>query len=97
MTLDSIDGETNFELQPGQFILLKTKEKLSLNGTYCGLFITPSHLAQQGIHVTQGSNFAEPDTDNIITLEVSNNGNEPVMLTEDMKILKVAFTKLEQG
>ncbi len=94
LTLDKIQGKEAFELKPSEFVLLETKEKITLNGNYCGLMITPAYLAKQGINVTQGSDFAEPDTDNTMILETSNSGNEPVIFTEGMRILKIAFTQI---
>jgi len=70
LTLKLPDGQNTVELEPGKFILLETKEKITLNGKYCGLMITPASLARQGINVTQGSDLAEPDTDNTMILEI---------------------------
>jgi len=94
LTLDAINGMDSLELKPSEFVLLATKEKITLNGKYCGLLITPATLAKQGINVTQGSDFAEPDTDNIIVLETSNSGNEPVVFKEGMRIVKIAFSEI---
>lgn len=94
LTLSSIYGNDTAELKPKGFILLETNEHITLNGKYCGLMITPSYLAKQGLNVTQGSNFAEPDTDNIMILETSNNSDNSVFLKKGMKILKIAFTKI---
>lgn len=93
LTLGPLKGVSP-ELKPGQFVLLETKEKVTLNGKYCGFMVTPANLARQGINVTQGSDLAEPDTDNTMILEVSNNGNETVVFEEGMRILKIAFTRL---
>ena len=94
LTLGLLQVKETLELAPSQFVLLETKEKITLNGKYSGLMITPAHLARRGINVTQGSDFAEPDTDNIMILEISNNGNEKVVFTPGMKILKIAFVKM---
>ena len=94
LTLGPINGENKFELKPSGFVLLETKEKITLNNTYCGLMFTPARLARQGINVTQGSDFADPDTDNIMILETSNSGNNPVTFEAGMKIAKIAFTKM---
>ena len=95
LTLDSIYGKESLELKPGEFVLLETKEKITLNGKYCGILSTPARLAKQGINVTQGSDLAEPDTDNTFILETSNSGNEPVVFTEGMRVVKIAFTKIQ--
>lgn len=94
LTLGPIEGRDTLELKPGGFVLLETKEKITLNGKYCGLMVTPADLARQGINVTQGSDFAEPDTDNTMILEISNSGNEPVVFKEGMKVLKIVFVKM---
>ena len=95
LTLGSINGKESLELKPQGFILLETKEKITLNGKYCAILSTPARLAKQGINVTQGSDFAEPDTDNTFVLETSNNGNEPIVFTQGMKIVKIAFSKIQ--
>jgi len=95
LTLGSIKGKESLELQPNGFALLETKEKITLNGKYCAILSTPARLAKQGINVTQGSDFAEPDTDNTFILETSNAGNEPVVFKKGMKIVKIAFTKIQ--
>ncbi len=87
------EGET-YVLKPSEFVLLETNEKVTLNGKYCGFMVTPAHLARQGINVTQGSDLAEPDTDNTMILEVSNSGNAPVTFEPGMRILKIAFTPI---
>ncbi len=94
LTLGPIDGKSTKELKPREFVLLETKEKVTLNGKYSCLLITPAYLAKQGIDVTQGSNFAEPDTDNTFILETSNSGNAPVTFTQGMKIVKVVFARI---
>lgn len=96
LTLNLLDHDT-YTLEPGCFVLLETKEKITFNNTYCGIMATPSALARQGINVTQGSDFAEPDTNNVMVLEISNNGSEPVIFENGMKILKIAFTKLQDN
>ncbi len=95
LTLGPINGKDTFELEPHGFALLETEEKITLNGKYCGILSTPARLAKQGINVTQGSDFAEPDTDNTFILETSNSSNEKVVFTKGMKIIKIAFSKIE--
>jgi deoxycytidine triphosphate deaminase len=94
LTLGPLKEGSSLTLPPGAFVLLETKEKVTLNGKYCGFMMTPAHLARQGVHMTQGSDFAEPDTDNTMILEVSNNGNEPVVFTSGMRVLKIAFAPI---
>ena len=55
--------DDGYELNPGDFAIFLTKEKISLNGKYICLLSTRSTIAQMGLDVSQSSFFAEPDTD----------------------------------
>ncbi len=93
LTLD-LDGQEKILLQPGQFRILKTIEKVTLS-PYVGCFITTrASIAKMGIDIAQSSIFCEPDTDNVITLEVSNQSNEPQELVHGMRIAKAIFVQI---
>lgn len=80
-----------FILEPGAFVLGFTREKLSLNGKYVCFLSTRPTCAQMGLSVLLGSCLAEPDTDNVQTLEIHNASSFPIKMESGMKIVKGAF------
>jgi deoxycytidine triphosphate deaminase len=90
-----IDHE-GYELLPGAFAVFYTKEKVKLNNKYVCFLSTRAGIAQMGLNVTQGSFLAEPDTDNLFALEITNRSKMPVFLYPGTKIVKGAFSKVSE-
>ncbi len=89
--------ENGYLLQPGEFILGQTAEKLTLSPNIAALIEGRSTLARVGIEVVQSSGFIEPNhKDSIITLEIKNNSASPFRLFENMKFVKALFFRLSQ-
>lgn len=83
-------------LQPGQFILGATLEKVCLPRDIVGQLTGKSSLARLGVmvHVTAGfidAGFSHPPAQ--ITLEIVNVGNRPVRLHAGMAIGQMVFTR----
>ncbi len=89
--IEQVMGEDGYALQPGEFVLGYTAEKLTLHGKYGCIMSTRGSVAQKGLSVLLGSAFAEPDTDNVIILEIHNASAVPILLTPDLKIVKGVF------
>lgn len=87
-------SEEGYTLNPGQFVILYTKEKVNLNNTHTCILSTRATIAQMGLDVTQSSFFCEPDTNNQFALECTNRGSIPVKLYPGTKIVKGIFSKL---
>jgi len=88
----------NIVLQPGQFILGATLERLCLPTDIVGQLTGKSSLARLGVmvHVTAGfidAGFSHPPAQ--ITLEIVNVGNRPVRLHAGMAIAQMVFTRTE--
>jgi dCTP deaminase len=82
-------------LQPGQFILGATEERVCLPKNIVGQLTGKSSLARLGVmvHVTAGfidAGFSHPPAQ--ITLEIVNVGNRPVRLYAHMPIAQMVFT-----
>jgi dCTP deaminase len=93
--LEHETGET-FVLQPGQFVLGATLEKICLPNDIVGQLTGKSSLARLGVmvHVTAGfidAGFSHPPAQ--ITLEIVNVGARPVRLHAGMSIAQMVFTK----
>lgn len=83
-------------MQPGQFILGATLEKICLPRNIVGQLTGKSSLARLGVmvHVTAGfidAGFSHPPAQ--ITLEIVNVGNRPVRLHAGMPIAQMVFTR----
>jgi dCTP deaminase len=83
-------------IQPGQFVLGATLERICLPKNIVGQLTGKSSLARLGImvHVTAGfidAGFSHPPAQ--ITLEIVNVGNRPVRLHAGMSIAQMVFTR----
>jgi dCTP deaminase len=83
-------------LQPGQFILGATAERVCLPKNIVGQLTGKSSLARLGVmvHVTAGfidAGFSHPPAQ--ITLEIVNVGRRPVRLHAHMSIAQMVFTR----
>jgi dCTP deaminase len=83
-------------VEPGQFILGATLEKLCLPRDIVGQLTGKSSLARLGVmvHVTAGfidAGFSHPPAQ--VTLEIVNVGNRPVRLHAGMPIGQMVFTR----
>lgn len=89
-------SEDSFIVQPGQFVLGATLERLSLPADIVGQLTGKSSLARLGVmvHVTAGfidAGFSNPPAQ--ITLEIVNVGARPVRLHAGMPIAQMVFTR----
>lgn len=80
-----------YRLMPRSFVLGQTAEKLTLSSALSCILAGRGSVAQVGLDVVQSSIFAEPSTDQHLTLEISNNGNAPVILYPGMPLVKGIF------
>lgn len=83
-------------IEPGQFILGATLERITLPRDIVGQLTGKSSLARLGVmvHVTAGfidAGFSHPPAQ--ITLEIVNVGNRPVRLHAGMSIGQMVFTQ----
>lgn len=83
-------------ISPGAFFLFETHEHLRLSPSIACMLSVRGHLGLSGIDLLGSDYFCEPDTDNPITLGVSNRGPFPVRLYPRMPVVKGLFIKVEQ-
>lgn len=67
-------------LEPGQFVLGVTKERISIPNGYYGFVETRGNFARAGISVTCDDGHIDPGTSGLITFEIKNNNNVAVKL-----------------
>lgn len=82
------------QIEPKGFLLAKTNEKITLSSNIACMIFTTSSLAKKGIDAIQSSSFCHPKTDNEMTLEIFNHGNQPVVLTLGQTVVKGIFIEV---
>lgn len=90
-----IDG--HYMLQPGQFVLGATVEKISLPDNMMARFDGKSSLGRLGLctHVTAG--FIDAGFVGTITVELKNENSFPIMLKPGMRVGQVSFEYLNSA
>ena len=85
-----------YQLEPGEFILGHTYQKVSV-GAKIGFFIEGrSTLARVGLTIVQTAMLVYPGHRNrTVTLELANHGPNPILLYPKMKIARVALFHLK--
>ncbi len=85
-----------YRLEPSEFILAATYEKVTV-GAEIGFFIEGrSTLARVGLTVVQTAMMVYPGhTQRAVTLELANHGPNPILLYPKMKIARVALFELK--
>lgn len=94
-TIDSITEKQEIEnytvLQPGEFILGSTIEKVTLPPDIAGKVEGRSSIGRLGISVHTTAGFIDPGFSGNITLEISNSGMYPVIITPGIRICQIVF------
>jgi deoxycytidine triphosphate deaminase len=83
-----------FQIDPGNFYLVKTQEKIKLSPEIACLVFTTGSLAQKGLDVVQSSSFCNPKTDSEITLEVVNHSRQSATLKLGQTVAKAIFVEV---
>lgn len=88
--IEVADGDP-FIVQPGEFILGVTQEKLTVPDDLVVRVEGRSSLGRLGIIVHSTAGFVDPGFSGTITLEISNLNRLPVALYPGMRICQLAF------
>lgn len=81
-------------IRPKEFIVTKTKEKITLSQDLCGFMEGRAGLAKRGISIEQSSTFIEPGSDSQMTLEIFNASEVEVELEAGQEIAKMFLVKV---
>lgn len=81
-------------LQPEEFVIALTKERITLPKNVCCFLSTRGSIAQQGVDALQSSAFVEPLSDNQLKLEIKNNSALTVSLGAGTPIVKGVFVRV---
>lgn len=87
------DGEA-FILQPGDFVLAQTIERLKLPDDLLARLEGRSSLGRLGIVVHSTASVFDPGWDGVIVMELGNSGRMPVALYPGMRICALTFEEL---
>jgi dCTP deaminase len=92
----TITMDQPYQLEPGEFLLAHTYEKVSV-GNKLGFFIEGrSTLARVGLTIVQTAMLVYPGHRNrAVTLELANHGPNPILLYPLMKIARAAIFDLK--
>jgi dCTP deaminase len=92
-TITVPNGEA-FIVQPGEFLLGVTQEKITLPDDMVARVEGRSSLGRLGIIVHSTAGFVDPGFAGTITLEISNLNRLPVALYPGMRICQIAFEQM---
>jgi dCTP deaminase len=87
----TLTDDEYFILQPNQFALGVTYDKIGVNGSYAAQINGKSSLARLGLIIHTTAGFIDPGNDLNITLELFNTNSVPIKLYPKMKIAQVTF------
>jgi dCTP deaminase len=92
----TISDDEPYRLEPGDFVLGHTYEKVTVGSSLGFLIEGRSTLARVGLTIVQTAMLVYPGHRNrAVTLELANHGPNPVMLYPKMKIARVALIELK--
>lgn len=89
-----VEGAEPFMVQPGEFVLGVTQEKISVPDDLVVRVEGRSSLGRLGIIVHSTAGFVDPGFTGTITLEISNLNRLPIALYPGMRICQIAFLKM---
>ncbi|MFB6181598.1 MAG: dCTP deaminase [Candidatus Magasanikbacteria bacterium] len=81
-------------INPGDFFLIKTKEKITMPEGYLGWMETRGSLAKLGIQAHLCDGHIDPGSNMEITLQIKNVGNNQVRIHPGMYAVKLYISKL---
>lgn len=86
--------ENEYLLQPNDFILATTVEKINMPSDLAGHVEGKSSTGRIGLMIHSTAGFIDAGFQGQITLELKNIGNKPIRLHAGVKICQIAFTTL---
>lgn len=88
-------GWDEITINPGEFYILHTKERLSFPRDIAGFIQGRSSLARLGINI-HAAGFFDPGFSGTATLEVTNFTSVPITIPANTRIAQMVFVKLDQ-
>lgn len=94
MTEITLKAGDTFILQPGDFVLATTVEKIELPDDLIGRLEGRSSLGRLGIVVHSTASIFDPGWNGVVVMELGNMGRMPVALYPNMRICSMTFEEL---
>ena len=96
--LDDAEELTEVVVEPAEFLLAHTTERIGLSETLLGLLFPLSHLARFGISIHAGANSVSPGFGSRrptqLAIEIYNQNRMPVVLTSGMPLAHIRFAEI---
>lgn len=83
-----------FVLQPGEFALGTTFERIAVPNDLLGHLEGKSTLGRLGLMIHSTAGYVDPGWDGYLTLELSNVAPMPILLYPGMRIGQISFTQM---
>ncbi len=93
--ITSLKKQKSIILQPGDFILAKTTEKITLPQDICGLLSGRSRFARMGLLIDVTAFFIHPGISNRQVFEIKNISHNSIILSEGLKIAQLILVRTE--
>jgi dCTP deaminase len=87
--------KNDFIINPGEFLLADTIETFKIPDYLYGQVHGRSSIGRLGIEIHSTAGLIDSGYRGSITLEITNNSNNPIKLYNDMRIAQVVFHRLE--
>lgn len=92
--VEKFDGDDlHFYLNPDDFVLLSTIQKVTLGSYHAAQVAGKSTLARKGL-IIESAGFVDPGFTGQLTLEVKNIGPNPILLHAGMPIAQIVFYQM---
>lgn len=91
----TVKGNEPFIVQPGEFVLGATQERICVPDDLVVRVEGRSSLGRLGIIVHSTAGFVDPGFEGTITLEISNLNRLPVALYPGMRVCQIAFEQMK--
>lgn len=87
--------DAGFLIEPGQFILACTMERIQLGPNIAARIEGKSTLARHGLVIHSTAGFVDPGFKGQLTLEMTNLNKRPIILRPGMRIAQLSFTHIQ--
>jgi len=86
------NGWDEIRIDPGDFMLLSTKERIKFPNNISGFVQGRSSIARAGLQI-HAAGFVDPGFEGTITLEVTNMTDVPLIVPKDIRICQMVFAR----
>lgn len=86
------DDWDDIQINPGDFMLLSTKERIKFPNNISGFVQGRSSIARAGLQI-HAAGFVDPGFEGTITLEVTNMTQVPLIVPKDIRICQMVFAR----